>query len=422
MSNQSRVSLSLIIAFLAFTIPGAAQKRITDLKPTVILISADGFRHDYMDIHKPATINSLASAGVRAKWMESSFPTKTFPNHYTVATGLYPANNGIVDNNIFDFGTVFSMSRREEVENPRWWLGEPIWVTAQKQGQIAGSFFFVGTEAPVMGIRPTFWRNYNGGVPPQMRVDTVLKWLDLPVDKRPTMIAMYFSDPDDAGHEFGPDSEELKYAVKNVDAYIGRLTDGLKARGIFDKVNIILVSDHGMTTQNLKNVTFLDDHFDLGLAERILWSNEMVHIFPKTGKTEEIYERVKGLEKVSCWRKDEIPARFNYKGSNRIAPIVCMSELGWITTNRANYQTWMARTNDKDKPRGAHGYDPKHPDMRAFFVAHGPAFKKRYVAEPFTNVEVYNIMCSILGLKPAKNDGDFDRVKGMMRNGKLPAE
>jgi predicted AlkP superfamily pyrophosphatase or phosphodiesterase len=149
--------------------------------------------------------------------MIPSFPTKTFPNHYTIVTGLYPEHHGIVENNVSDFGEIFKIDDRKQVQDGRWWWGEPIWATAEKQGQIAASYFFVGSEAPVAGIRPHFWRTYNGKVPPEMRVDKSLAWLDLPAKERPTMIAMYFSDTDDAGHEFGPDAEETRYAALDAD-------------------------------------------------------------------------------------------------------------------------------------------------------------------------------------------------------------
>ena len=155
---------TLLFLFLICPLPATAQKPIKDLKPTVILISLDGFRYDYIDKFSPPTLNKLAKEGVRAKWMIPSFPTKTFPNHYAIATGLYPSHNGIVENNVYDFGTVFSMSKREEVQNPRWWLGEPIWVTAEKQGQIAASYFFVGTETKIEDVQPTFWRTWNAAI------------------------------------------------------------------------------------------------------------------------------------------------------------------------------------------------------------------------------------------------------------------
>lgn len=408
----------LLIILLSSLVQIYAQIRpIKDLKPTVILISLDGFRYDYLEKFKPPTLSQLAKNGVRAKWMIPSFPTKTFPNHYTVATGLYPANHGIVENNVWDFGEVFTMSKRREVENPRWWLGEPIWVTAQKQGQIAASYFFVGTETKIKGEQPKIWRTYNGDVPNNMRVDKVLSYLDLPQNERPTMISMYFSDTDDVGHEFSPDSEEIKYEVSSVDEHIKQLMDGLKARKIDKKVSIIIVSDHGMATYYLKNVTFLDDYFDFDLTERILWTNEIVQIFPKEGKLDEIYSKINDLPHTVCWKKTEIPLRLNYHNNPRIAPIICSSEQGWQTTSRKRFNDWTKDMDEKEfaRPRGAHGYDNKYQEMQATFIAHGGNFKKGYVVEPFENVEVYNLMCSILGLKPAPNDGKRNLAKELIK-------
>ena len=237
----------LVLACL-LTLPLSLQaqaKPITDLQPTVILISLDGFRYDYLSRYRPPQLNSLAAEGVRARWMIPSFPSKTFPNHYTIATGLYPQHHGIVENNIYDpiFKAVFTLSDRKEVENGRWWLGEPIWVTAEKQGQRSGSVFYPGTEGEIAGTRPSFWKKYDEGTSNDVRVDTILSWLDLPRDQRPTFLALYFSDPDDAGHAFGPISSETKKAVLKVDSEIGRLIEGLKAREIFSQMNLIIVSD-----------------------------------------------------------------------------------------------------------------------------------------------------------------------------------
>lgn len=393
----------------------AAQKPIKDLKPTVILLSLDGFRYDYIDKFKPSALKKIAKGGVRARWMIPSFPTKTFPNHYAIATGLYPEHNGIVENNIWDFGVVFGMSKREEVQNGRWWLGEPIWVTAEKQGQRAAAFFFPGTESEIQGRQPTFWKQYDGKIPNEERVDTVLGWLDLPVDKRPTMYTMYFSDTDDAGHKYSPDSQQVADAVKKVNGDVQRLLDGLKKRKINKKVNLIIVSDHGMATVDQRNAVVLDDYFNFDDAERILWTGEIVQIFPKQGKQDEILQKLHqpGIH-TTCWAKKDIPARLNYQDSPRIAPIVCSSDLGWVMTSRDR--------NEKNKKRadylqlgGAHGYDNKYQEMQAIFIARGPAFKKGYVAQPFENVEVYNIMCKILGLTPAPNDGNIEHVTALLR-------
>ncbi|HEX6126714.1 MAG TPA: ectonucleotide pyrophosphatase/phosphodiesterase [Pyrinomonadaceae bacterium] len=411
-----RIAVAGVLIYFC-VVAAAAQTPVRDLKPTVILISLDGYRYDYLEKFKPETLNRLAREGVRAKWMIPSFPTKTFPNHYTMVTGLYPQNHGLVENNVYDFGEIFRIDDRKKVHDSRWWLGEPIWVTAEKQGQIAGSYFFVGSEAEVGGEQSTFWRTYNGRVPPEMRVDKVLGWLDLPAEKRPTIITMYFSDTDDVGHEFGPDAEETRYAALNADRYIKQLVDGLAARGIADRVNIIVVSDHGMAPRDQRNVVVMDDYFDTKdktLADPILTTGEIWQIFPRPGKEQLIIDRLRGIKNATCWRKSEIPARLHYSSGPRIAPIVCTSEEGWAMTSRERFET-VRKSDDFDQVRGAHGYDNKYESMRATFIARGPSFKSNYVAEPFENVHLYEMMCAILGLRPAKNDGNLDRVRSMLR-------
>ena len=408
-------TLAVVVAVFAFPLQVPAQRPINDLKPTVILISLDGFRYDYLDKYGPPTLNALAKKGVRAKWMIPSFPTKTFPNHYTIVTGLYPQNHGIVENNVYDFGEVFTMAKRDQAKDPRWWWGEPVWVTAEKQGQRASNYFWPGSEAKIHDTYATFWRNYNGRVPNTFRIDQLLGYLDEPADKRPTFLSTYFSTTDDVGHEFGPDAAETKYAVHEVDSYIARLMNGLKARGIDDRVNVIIVSDHGMANYLPRNVTLLDDYFNFDDAERILWTSEIQQIFPKAGKLDSIYAKLKDLPHTTCWKKEDVPARLHYSKGRRIAPIVCSSEIGWMTTNRKWYDEWFAGLEEPDRPRGAHGHDNRYQEMQATFIAHGPAFKKGFVAEPFGNIEVYNIMCRIMGLKPAANDGDISRVISMFR-------
>ncbi|MBK6751427.1 MAG: alkaline phosphatase family protein [Acidobacteria bacterium] len=405
----------MIVLTITTVSTGLGQSAIKDLKPTVILISLDGFRYDYVDKYEAPTIAKLARERVRAKWMIPSFPTKTFPNHYTVVTGLYPANHGIVENNVYDFGTVFTMGKREEVENPRWWGGEPIWVTAEKQGQVAASFFWVGSEAKINGVQPTYWKTYDGKIPNEERVDTVLGWLDLPRDKRPTMITLYFSDTDDAGHAAGPDSENIRNAVKKVDGDIARLVDGLTKRKIGNKVNVIITSDHGMANVTAGNLVYMYRELREEWMERDpITTGEIWQIFPKPEKTDEMMEALAKIENTTCWKKSDLPERFHYKQGVRVAPVICSAKLGWTMSNQKKPQANVTSVTT-GRVRGAHGFDNQYQEMQAVFIAHGPAFKRKYVAEPFENVEVYNVMCKILGLKPAKNDGKLDRVKKMMR-------
>lgn len=413
---MKQIILSLLLV-LFVGIPVFPQKVIKDLKPTVILISIDGFRYDYLEKYKPRNLNKIAKKGVRAKWLIPSFPTKTFPNHYTIATGLYPEKHGIIANNMYDpeFDAVFTLSKREEVQNPRWWGGEPIWVTAEKQGQISAAFFFPGTESEIAGKLPTYWKNYDGNIPNETRVRTVLGWLDLPKEKRPTFISMYFSDVDDAGHAFSPDSEKTGKAVKKIDEMIGKLWEGLKKRNIHKKVNLIIVSDHGMASVPQKNSVILDEMFDTSLAKQVFWVSEIVQIFPKDGKEDEIYNSIKSKlpPTAKVYKKSEIPRKFRYQNHRRIAPIIVLPDENWIlvTRERFNKMESEGRLNDT---RGSHGYDNTLESMRAVFIGHGEAFKKGFIAEPFKNIHVYNLMADILKLKPVENDGDYNEVRHLL--------
>jgi predicted AlkP superfamily pyrophosphatase or phosphodiesterase len=409
-------SVTLLVLVVAFLYSCASLTPKTDLRPTVILISLDGFRSDYFDKYEPSNLRSLAQDGVRAKWMTPSFPTKTFPNHYAIATGLYPQNNGIVENNVFDrsFNATLTMSNREEVKNSRWWLGEPIWVTAEKQGQKTAPYFWPGSEAEIAGVRPTYWKPYDGKVPNNVRVDTVLGWLDLPAAERPTFVTLYFNDVDDAGHDFSPDSQATRNAVLNVDAEIGRLVEGLKKRGLWTDVNLIIVSDHGMATQDPKNTIVMDELFDPGLAEKVLWTAEIVSIFPNPGKEDLIYNSLtEKLAHAKVYRKAEMPARFHYSNSPRIAPLLVLPDEGWTLTTRSKLDQQKAEGRAEGL-RGGHGYDNELPSMRATFIAHGPAFKRGVVIEPFENVQVYELMTRILGLKPAPNDGKGNLINAAL--------
>ena len=402
--------LLFALLILIFDLSACAPSRsVKDLRPTIILISLDGFRSDYIEKYEPPNLTALARDGVRAKWMTPSFPSKTFPNHYTIATGLYPQNHGIVENNVFDrsFNATFTMSKREEVQNGRWWLGEPIWITAEKQGQKTAPFFWPGSEAEIAGARPTYWKPYDEDMSNQSRVDAVLSWLDMPPGERPAFLSLYFSDVDDAGHDFSPESIETRNAVLKVDETLGALVEGLKARGIFAQVNLIIVSDHGMATQDPKNTIILDEIFDTKLAEKILWSGEIISIFPKPGEQDAIYKTLKAKlpPQAKVYGKAELPARFRYSASPRIAPLLVLPDEGWSLSTRARFEERKAK-GEMNGLRGGHGYDNELPSMRAVFIAHGSAFRKGAIIEPFENIQVYNVMAHILGLTPAPNDGN----------------
>src|SRR5262245_60773372 len=227
-------------------------------QPTLILISFDGFRWDYRTMYSPANINRLAAKGVSADLIPS-YPSKTFPNHYTIVTGLYPGHHGIVANSIKDppTGRRMTMSNSREVRDPMWWGGEPIWVTLQHAGQVTAALFWPGTDAPIHGLWPAFWAPFNARLAGNRRVDRLLTWLDTPPGHRPTFLTLYLDDVDGAGHSNGPNSAEVRDAVHRADGYLGRLVKGLERRHLQDSVNIVAVSDHGMAERSEEHTSEL---------------------------------------------------------------------------------------------------------------------------------------------------------------------
>lgn len=387
------------------------RRRLNDLKPTVILISIDGFRWDYLDKFAPPHLLRLAKSGVRAKAMIPVFPTKTFPNHYSIVTGLYPEHHGIIANTMYDpeFDAKFSLGNRAALQDSRWWEGEPIWVTAEKQQQISGTFFWPGSEAAIAGVRPTYWKVYDDDFPNEARVDQVLAWLELPAAQRPTLITLYFSEVDNAGHRHSPEAPEVKTAVETIDALIGRLCKGLEARRVFNQVNLVVVSDHGMTVTTADRVIYLDDYLDLQQVEVVDW-NPILALRPR-GDGNAIYQKlVNAHPHLKVYRKAETPERWRYRQHRRIAPIIGVADDGWTISRHG-----MRNTLERAYTTGEHGYDNQLVAMRAFFIAHGPAFKTALTVEPFQNIHVYHLICEILKLQPAPNDGSIDSMRVMLR-------
>ncbi len=380
--------------------------------PTVILVSFDGFRWDYPEKTETPNLDLLEAEGVRAEGLIPVFPSKTFPNHYTLVTGLYAEHHGIVANNMLDpsTGARFSLGDRSQVEDGRWWGGEPIWVTLAKQGRKSGTLFWPGSEAEIQGYRPTYWSRFDGSVSYDQRVARALSWLDLPDRDRPAFVSLYFSATDHAGHDHGPDSDEAMEAIRRLDATLGKLLEGLRIRGLFDSVNVIVVSDHGMATCDPERVVFLDDCVQLGRANVIDW-NPVAAMRPADRDLEAVY---RGL--VNCnphlrvYRKQEIPERFHYRDNPRIPPIVALADEGWVIESRDHFEK-----SGRKVALGNHGYDNQLKSMWGVFFARGPAFPRGKRFGPLPNVDVYSLMTRILGVQPAPNDGDPQVVDAILR-------
>jgi predicted AlkP superfamily pyrophosphatase or phosphodiesterase len=401
-----RAAIALIVMCLAVG-RGITAQAPDDVRPTVILISFDGWRWDYDTKFEAPNLRRLIARGVRAANLIPSFPSKTFPNHYTLVTGLYPGHHGLVANSILDVptGRRFSLTNRREVQHPMWWGGEPIWVRLQNAGQRAAAMFWPGSEAPILGQWPTYWAEFDQSLPGTVRVDRILSWLQLPAATRPTFLTLYFEDVDTAAHNSGPDSSAVRDAVRRVDGYLGRLIRGLERRRVLDKVNIVVTSDHGLAETSMSRVVVLDDYIALDDVE-IIDINPTLGLFPKAGREEIVYAALSNAHpRLKVYRRRETPARWHYRDHARIPPIVGVVDEGWQLLRRATVAERIARR--LLGPRGEHGYDPHEAmSMRGVFAAAGPAFREGATVPAFENVHVYNALVAVLGLTPAPNDGD----------------
>ncbi len=381
------------------TVPQPAQR--TGPAP-VLLISLDAFRADYLQRGLTPNLTRIAREGVRAEWMTPSYPSLTFPNHYTIVTGLRPDHHGIVHNTMRDARLgAFSLSNREAVGTAGWWGGEPVWVAAEKAGLPTAPFFWPGSEAPIQGVRPTRWQPYDESVSVTARVDTVLAWLSEPETTRPRFATLYVETLDDAGHSHGPDSVELRSALLEVDAAMGRLVQGLKARGLLDDVNLIITADHGLATVAPGNTVAIEDMVDARDAA-VVSTGQSVGFNPLAGREQQAYAKLLGKHaRYDCWRKGELPERWHYGRNPRVPEIVCQMHEGWDAASRA-----ALAKRAPGVTRGSHGYDPALTSMRTIFVARGPSLRSGLVVPAIDNVDVYSLLMSLLGLQPAEHDGN----------------
>jgi predicted AlkP superfamily pyrophosphatase or phosphodiesterase len=412
--ERSGSALCLVLILTAGACAGAPGSAPTSRKNNgrvVVLVALDGFHPSYLDRAPSRHLRELAQNGVRARWLVPVFPTLTFPNLYSIATGLYPEHHGIVSNTIKDSALgKFTLRDTGATRDPRWWGGEPIWVTAVRQGKRAATYFWPGSDVPIGGVRPTYFKYYNANVPNAERVHQVLEWLSLPADKAPALITLYLGDVDQAGHEFGPDSPETDSAIGRVDSAVGALVSGLEKRGLDARVNLVVVSDHGMAEMKSGQLIYLDDFIDTASVD-VIDIGPVMSLAPRQGAGDEVYRRLAGAHPhLSIFRKQEVPERYHYRTHRRIPPIIGIADEGWTVTTRRS----IAARGAQRLPRGHHGYPPEVPSMRALFLAWGPEFRRRAVIEPFQNIHIYSLLTHLLGLTPAPNDGALDSIKAAL--------
>lgn len=410
----------IILFFVVLGFVAVAKTQKVEPTPIVIMVSFDGFRHDYVEMYDAPNFKEFIKSGVAAESMTPSYPSKTFPNHYTLVTGLYPDHHGLVDNTFYDkeLDLRYSIGNRERVENPAFYGGLPLWQLVQQNGMKSASYFWVGSEAPVAGEYPTYYHQYDGRIANDDRIDAVIDWLKMPVQDRPNYISLYFSLVDDAGHANGPVHENTKAAVLEADRLLGLLkseTDQLDL-----PINIIIVSDHGMEPVSPNEETYIDFDSILKKVEgtdvKIINNGPHAHVyFGENDSAQDIYKRLTtGAKKYKVYKKSDLPEHMHYGMHDRIGDLIFIVEKGHYISSKSR----IKRAIETQNTRGEHGFDPKTtPNMGAIFYANGPSFKKGLSIEPFENVHVYPLVAEILGIKSyPKIDGKLNTLKEVLEN------
>lgn len=371
----------------------------------VVLVSMDGFRWDYAKQFNLQNLKQIAKEGVHAKSMRPSYPSKTFPNHYSIVTGLYPDHHGIINNVFYDAQLNESFSLSSNAKNDsRFYGGNPIWNVAEQQGVKAASFFWPGSD--IDKRNPSYFKNYDNKIPYGARIDTVLKWLQLPEKQRPHLVTLYFDEPDHTGHNFGPLSPENKKMVLKMDSIMGELSRRLDQLAIGKQINLIIVSDHGIAAiSNDKKVAILDYLKPewLGYKDVV---NPIMSIQAKPGYQDSISKALKKVPHIKFWKSTEVPKRLHYGTNPRVHDFVVEAEKGYSLITKTS----------QNITGGTHGYDNKEKDMHAIFYAKGPAFKVDKEVKTFQNVSVYPLIAHILGLQIDPVDGKLSDVKNTLKN------
>jgi predicted AlkP superfamily pyrophosphatase or phosphodiesterase len=411
--NPWRLAFVLVLVALTATCRTAGVNSADAPAPRVlVLASIDGFRADYLDRGVTPNLAALAQRGVRARRMIPSFPSKTFPNHYSIATGLYPGHHGIVANHVWDSVLgAFSMDNRRAVQDGRWWGGEPIWITAERAGLRTAPLFWPGSEAMIHGTRPSEWRPWDDGeTDMNARLAWVEKHLSRPVDRRPRFVSFYTEVVDNAGHEFGPSAPEVDRALAIADRAIGRLVGIVRRHHLEDVVDLVVVSDHGMTEVSIDRRIFLDDLVPdwKQVLEVVDWNPLFAANLKQPAEADRVLASLQRTQHLQAHQKADTPESWHYRNSPRVPAVLALADEGWtITTHDRKEDPWVVGGN--------HGYDPTLPAMGAIFIAAGPSFRQGVVLEPFENVNLYSLFCRILDLAPAPNDGELEPLKPALR-------
>lgn len=370
------------------------------------MVSLDGFREEYTRAYNTPFLNQMATMGVSAT-MQPSFPSKTFPNHYTIVTGLVPSHHGIIANTFTDkkTGRVFSLGNNETRSDPYFWHGEPIWNTAARQGVQTGVVYWPGSDVKIGGHYPTYYHDY--AQKPLLtfaeRIAEVTRYLRLPEAERPQLVLAYFEEPDHSGHTYGPFSPQTRHAVERMDYLLESLYESLQTLPIRDSINLIVLADHGMARIDNDHLLNPYDYVKKEWIERIQ-CDIPTHVWPKRGYEKKVYEALQKMSHVHVWRKNDVPSYLRYGDNENIGEIVVNPESGWVIGDKPY------------RPSGMHGFDPTGFEMQVPFRAVGPNFKEGYQkAHVFSNTCIYSLLCKLLNIQPSANDGSLEAVSDFLK-------
>ncbi len=404
---QNKHTFFILFIFLVVILTGNRLYAQKENNQTTVILSLDGFRWDYPEKTSTPALNLIAGKGVKAVSLIPSFPSKTFPNHYTIATGLYPDHHGLVNNSFYDSALrkSFSLGNKEAKFNPDFYGGEPIWITAQKQGVKTASFFWPGSDVAIQGKYPDMWKEYNQNISFIQRIDTIIKWLSLPGEKRPRLIMAYYHEPDGAGHTYGPDDFRTLKIVHEVDSMTGILYQRIKQLPGGNNINFIVVSDHGMGAISSDRNTALRDYVPESWPVRIEGGNPNYNLYADASWTDSAYGALKKAPELEVWHPGEVPGYLNYGTNPRDGNLIVVADSAWSITLKHPGNAFSG---------GTHGYDIRNTDIHAIFYAAGPAFKHGYVQPSFQNIHIYALLAHLLGIKPAQTDGDLQHIISML--------
>ena len=370
----------------------------------VILVSFDGFRWDYTNRVNTPNFDFVEKNGIKAKSLKPIFPSFTFPNHYALATGCYADKHGILGNEFKNRLGSYSYKNKQNVRDSKWYKAEPIWVTAEKNDIITATYFWVGSEAKIEGYYPTYFKYYQNGIDPKDKVKQVVEWLELPIEKRPKLVCLYFNEPDHAGHVYGADSKEVNNQIEVSDYILGYLMNSLKQLEIYDNINIVIVSDHGMVDVSEEKVINIDDFNLPGIIEGRgpimnykIDSDDLYKIFDID---------IPNVKLVSSVKNDEL----HYH--NPVYDFLLIADEGWMMYLDKDIEKY----NGKLPVKGMHGYNSNSMNMHAIFYAYGPKFKSGLGIDTFELIHVYPMLCELLGIKPyADIDGTLEVLESTLK-------